>query len=182
MECWVHHALKWDQATEAIKEEEFWHAATIREAQDQCAAMIREAETCCAAMIKEAETHHATQAYTLEWSHEERIPKMECAALVEEGHDCQAFLEACSAALQACPLKAHGVLMCPLQLLTGNVSLAAMLATTPNQPQWAENHCQQPPHPQCQGCQHHQPKWNGGVNHLTRKQQYLDQKKGKWLV
>ena len=39
-------------------------------------------------------------------------------------------MEAFSAALWACPLKAHGVLMYPLQLLTGNVPMAAMLATT----------------------------------------------------
>ena len=52
--------------------------------------------------------------------------------LEEEGCDCQAFMEACSATLQACPLKAHGVLMYTLQLLTGNVPLAAMLATTPH--------------------------------------------------
>ena len=57
--------------------------------------------------------------------------KLECEVLVEEGHDCQAFMEACGTALQACPFEAHGVLMCPLLLLTGNVPLATMLAATP---------------------------------------------------
>ena len=56
---------------------------------------------------------------------------LECEALVEEGCDCQVFMEACSATWWACPLNAHGVLIYPLQLLTGNVLLAAMLATTP---------------------------------------------------
>ena len=42
-------------------------------------------------------------------------------------------MEACRAALWACPPKAHGVLMYPLQLLTGSmplVSILGMLATT----------------------------------------------------
>ena len=55
--------------------------------------------------------------------------KLECEALAEEGCDHWAFMEACSTVLQAWPIKAHGVLMYPLQLLTGNVPLAAMLAT-----------------------------------------------------
>ena len=57
--------------------------------------------------------------------------KLEHEALVEEGHDFQTFVEACSAALQVCPTEAHGAQMYPLLLLTGNVPLAAMLATTP---------------------------------------------------
>ena len=99
-----------NQATEAIKEEEV-----------QCVATIREVE----AAIKEAETHCATQAYDLEQLHAESVLKLEHEVLAEEGHHCQAFVEACSASLWACPLKAHGVLMYPLLLLTGNVPLAA---------------------------------------------------------
>ena len=56
--------------------------------------------------------------------------KLECEVLEEKRHDHQAFLGACSTALWACPLKAHGVLMYPLQLLTGNVPLATMLVIT----------------------------------------------------
>ena len=56
--------------------------------------------------------------------------KLECKGLAQEGCDCWEFVETCSAALWACPLKAHGVLMYPLQLLTGKVPMAAMLATT----------------------------------------------------
>ena len=56
---------------------------------------------------------------------------LECEVLVEEEHGCKAFVEACSTALWACPLKAHGVLMYPPQFVTANVPLAIMLATTP---------------------------------------------------
>ena len=103
----------------------------IREAETHCTAMIKDAETHCAAMIKEAETHCAMQAYILEQSHEESLLRLEGAVLTEEGGDFQAFMEACGTALWACPFTAHGVLMYPLQLLTGNVPLAIMLATTP---------------------------------------------------
>ena len=56
---------------------------------------------------------------------------LECEAIEKEGQDCQSFLEACGVALQACPPEAHGVLMYPLQLVTGNMSLADLLSTTP---------------------------------------------------
>ena len=92
--------------------------------------MIKQAETYYEVMIKEAEACHATQAHNLEQSHEESVLKLEHKALVKEGHDCQAFVEACRAALWACPTEAHGALMYPLLLLTGNVPLATMLATT----------------------------------------------------
>ena len=127
-----------NQATKAIKEVEVWYVVTIREAE----AMIKEAETHHEITskeaethheitIKEAETHHATQAYDLEQSQGESVLKLEHEALVGEGHDHQAFMEACSTALQVGPLEAHGVLTYPLLLLTCNAPLAAMLTTTP---------------------------------------------------
>ena len=82
-------------------------------------------------MIKEAEIHCTAQAHDLELSHIGSVLKLECEALMEEGHDCQVFMEACITALWACPTKNHGALMYPLLLLTDNVSLAAMLASTP---------------------------------------------------
>ena len=60
--------------------------------------------------------------------------ELEHEVIAEEGQDHWVFLETCRAVLQASPPKAHGVVMYCLQLLTGNVSLAAilgMLATTP---------------------------------------------------
>ena len=98
------------------------------------------------------------------------MQKLEHEALAEEGHNCQAFMEATGTTLWDCPFKAHGVLMCPLQLLTGNVPLATMLATTLNWLQWAENHHQQPCYLQCQGCQHTPLELNDSATHLTRKQ------------
>ena len=65
--------------------------------------MIKEAETHHKVTIKEAETHCITQAYNLEQSHEESVLKLEYGVLVEEGHDHQAFVEVCNAALQAYP-------------------------------------------------------------------------------
>ena len=59
---------------------------------------------------------------------------MEREAIEEEGRNCQSFLTACRVALQVCPPEACGVLMCPLQLLMGNMSLAALLAITPSHP------------------------------------------------
>ena len=103
----------------------------IKEAQVQCAAAIRETDTHYEVTVKEVEAPCATQAQALEKSHKERMLKLEHEALAEEGHDCQTFMEACSTALQVCPFEAHGVLMYPLQLLTSNMQLAAMLATTP---------------------------------------------------
>ena len=51
--------------------------------------------------------------------------------LVKEGYTCLSFLEACGAALRACPIEAHGVLLYPLQLLMGNILLASLLTATP---------------------------------------------------
>ena len=90
------------QATEAIKEAEMCQ---------------KEAEAHCAAVIKETEAHHAIHACALEQSHKESMLELECEATAEEEHDCQAFMKACRTIL-ACPPKAHGVLMYPLQLLT----------------------------------------------------------------
>ena len=125
------------QATEAIKEVEAC-----------CVAAVEEADTHHAAAIKEAEACQAIHACTLEKSHKESMLELEHEAIAEEGQDCWAFLEAYRAVLWACPPEACVVLMYPLQLLTGNVPLAAilgMLATTPNWLQQPENWHQQPP-------------------------------------
>ena len=91
------------QTTEAIKEVEV-----------QLEAAIREVETHYEVMVKEAEACSATQAQALEQSHKESVLKLGCEALAEEGHDRCMSVEACGAALQVCPLEAHGVLMYPL--------------------------------------------------------------------
>ena len=88
----------------------------------------------CAVAIRWAETACADHANTLQQSLGESMQDLEQKAIEKEGWDHQSFLEACRAALQACPPEAHGVLMYPLQLLTGNMSLATLLVTTPDQP------------------------------------------------
>ena len=45
---------------------------------------------------------------------------LESEAIKKEGWAYQTFLQACGAALQACPMEALGVLMYHIQLLTGN--------------------------------------------------------------
>ena len=52
---------------------------------------------------------------------------LEDEALEEESHSHQSFLQACGAALQACPHKALGILMYPIHLLTRNMSLTSLL-------------------------------------------------------
>ena len=108
--------------------------------------------------------------------------KLECEVLVEEGHDFQAFMETCSTALWACPFEAHGVLMYPLLLLTGNVPLAAMLAATPQLATVGGELLLTASPPTMSKTLAPQPEPNRGANHPTRKQQFQDEKKGKWLV
>ena len=93
----------------------------------QATKALKEVKVYYAVMIKEAEDHWVIHACTLEKSHKESMLELEHEAIAEEGLDHQAFLEACVAVLWACPPKAHGVLMYPLQLLTGNVLLATIL-------------------------------------------------------
>ena len=167
-----------NQAAESIKEAEVWHAATIREAE----AAIKEGETHQKITIKEAETHHATQPYNLEQSHKESVLKLECKELVEEGHDHQAFVEACSTALQACPFEDHGVLMYPLLLLTCNVPLAAMVATTPKLATAGGELLLTASPPTGPRMPAPQAEPNSSTNHLTRRQKLQDEKKRRWPV
>ena len=92
---------------------------------------IKEVKAHYTATIREAEAAGVEYAHTLQQSLGESMQDLECEAIEKEEWDCQSFLEACRAALQVCPSIAHGVLMYPLQLLTGNMSLADLLMTTP---------------------------------------------------
>ena len=67
-------------------------------------------------------------AHILQQSHSDSMQGLKREATEEEGRDNQSFLTACGVVLQVCPPEVHGVLMLPLQLLTGNMSLAALLA------------------------------------------------------
>ena len=107
----------------AMCQNEAWATKAIKEAK-MCQ---KEVEVHCAAAMKEAEAHQAIHACALEQSHKESMLELEHEAIAEEVWDCQAFVEAHGAVLWACPPEAHGVQMYPLQLLTGNMLLAAIL-------------------------------------------------------
>ena len=143
--------------------------------------MINEVETHCEVVTKEAEACHATQGYTLEQSHEESMLKAEHEVLAEEGHDCQAFIEACSITLWACPFKPVGYWCMPCSSLLAMCHWLPCWLPPYNWLQQAENHHQHPPHSQCQGYQHPQLELNGGTTHLSREEWHWDQRKRKQL-
>ena len=93
-----------NQDAEAIKR---WKS-DVWPPSERAEAVIKEAETHHEITIEEAEICHATQAYDLEQSYKESVLKLEHEALAEEGNDCQAFMEVCSAAFWACPFEMHG--------------------------------------------------------------------------
>ena len=98
----------------------------------QAIKAIKEAEVHHATAIKEAKVHHATTACVFQQTHRESVLMWEHEAKVEEGWDCQAFMEAFQVAIQACPPENWGAFLYPLQLLTGDAPPAAlpgMLAT-----------------------------------------------------
>ena len=82
--------------------------------------MIWDAEAKCAATIREAETTCMDHTHALQWSLDESMQDFKCEAIEK----------VCRAALQDCSTEVQGVLMYPLQLLMGNMSLATLLATT----------------------------------------------------
>ena len=129
------------EATEAIREVKAHCGAaireaeiTVREAEGHCTTTITEAEVHCAADIREAESCCVDHAHTIQQCHSDHIQCLEREAIEEEGKNCQSFLATCGMALQVCPPEAQGVLMCPLQLLMGNMSLATLLAIAPKMP------------------------------------------------
>ena len=68
----------------------------------QFAKAIKEAEVCC-----------TTTACALQQAHRDSVLNLECEAKVEEGQDCQAFMEAFGAAIQACLPETCGALLYP---------------------------------------------------------------------
>ena len=74
--------------------------------------------------------HHSTAAAALKEAYKGNIMVLGWEAKVEEEKECQAFAEAFWAVMQACPPEAQGTFMYPLQLLTSNVLLAALMGMT----------------------------------------------------
>ena len=94
--------------------------AAMREAEATHSASTREAEATCATTVRETEAARAAQTSKLKQAHLETMQILEDKALEEERHSCQSFL-------QACPNKALGILMYPIHLLAGNMSLTCLL-------------------------------------------------------
>ena len=94
----------------------------------ELAACLNDAQF--AKAIKEAEVCHATTACApLQQAHGDSVLMLEHEAKVEEGWDCQAFVEAFGVSHvhePVCP-RHCGALLYPLQLLNGNVPLATIL-------------------------------------------------------
>ena len=77
--------------------------------------------------IREVEVHHKNTACALQETHWNNVLALECEAKVTEEWDCQTFTEAFVVAVQACPPESCWALLYPLQILTGDVPLAAIL-------------------------------------------------------
>ena len=88
---------------------------------------MKEAKVCHTDAIKEAELCCTTAACILQQTYWENVLTLEHEAKAEEGWDCQAFIEAFGVALWACLPKTWGALMYHLELLTGDMLLAAIL-------------------------------------------------------
>ena len=107
------------------------YVATIREAEATCSATTGEAEAICTIAVREAEAASVAQASKLQQVHQETMQTLEDEAIKEEKDAYQSFLWAYGAVLQACPNEALGVLMYPIRLLTGNMSLTSLLMAVP---------------------------------------------------
>ena len=102
--------------------------------------------------MREAVACHSTTAAALEEAYKSNVMVLEQETRAEEGRECQAFAEAFWAVIWACPPEAQGTFMYPLQLLTGDVLLTALMGMTTMaqlqavegianilRPQWVEN-------------------------------------------
>ena len=99
------------------------NAAAIREAEAMYSASTREAEVIHATAVRKAEATNVAQTSKLQQAHQETIQTLEDEAIEEEKHAHQSFL-------QACPSEALGVLMYPIHVLTGSMSLTSLLMAT----------------------------------------------------
>ena len=114
----------------AIREAEAHHTTVIREVEDNCTTIAAEAEAHCTTNIRKA-SHCMEKICSIQQLHAEDMQHLETDTIEEEERDLLSFLATCGVALQACPLEACGVLMSPLQLLTGNILLATLLNIPP---------------------------------------------------
>ena len=81
--------------------------------------------------VREAEATSVAQASKLPQVHQETMQTLEEEAIKEKECAHQSFLWACGTALQACPTEDLGILMYPIHLLMGNMSLTGLLMAAP---------------------------------------------------
>ena len=77
--------------------------------------------------MREAVACHSTAATALKEAYKSSIMALEWEAKAEEGRECQAFAETFWAVVQTCLPEVWGTFMYPLQLLTSDVPLAALM-------------------------------------------------------
>ena len=80
--------------------------------------------------MRQAVAHHSSSTTALEEAYKSNVMVLEWEAKVEEGKECQTFAQAFWAVMWACPPEAQGTFMYPLQLFTGDMSLAALMGMT----------------------------------------------------
>ena len=114
-------------STTALGDAKATYVVVIREEGAAHAASAREAEVIHTTAVRKAEIASVVQTSKLQQAYQETIQTLEDEAIEEEKCACQSFLQACEVALQACPNKSLGVLMYPIHLLTGNMSLTGLL-------------------------------------------------------
>ena len=124
LETEVGHCQNEIDTSEAIREIKAQYAAMVGDAEATYRTAIRkveaiylastsEAEVIRATGIRKAEATNAVQASKLQKQHQEAMQNLEEEALEEEKHVHQSFLQACGAALQACPNNTLAKLMYP---------------------------------------------------------------------
>ena len=137
----VTHCQNEIKTSEAIREVKAHYATAISDAKSASATAMRKADAACSASTSKMEAVHTTavrkaeaasvvQASKLQQVHQETMQNLEDEALKVEKCAHQSFLQACGAALQACPNEALGKPMYPMHLLTGNMSLPSLLMAT----------------------------------------------------
>ena len=124
----------WDVGTHGTaltSNDKVWHAAYMKEIEDNCTHTLVEAENCCSSAIWDAESQGASQAHSIQQSHAKDIQCLEAEAIKEEKRDHLAFLTACDTALRASPPEAHGIMVTHFHLLLGNAPMSTLLSIPP---------------------------------------------------
>ena len=112
------------------RDAEATYGTAIRKVEAIHLASTSKAEVIWATGFRKAKAANAAWASKLQQHHQEAMQNLKEDALEEEIHTQQSFLQACGAALQACPNDTLAKLMYPLHLLIGSPSLPGPLMVT----------------------------------------------------